>query len=90
MLDFGHQHLSTYAIGKEYSKQQWTHLSRQFLSQELLVKDIDYGSLKITDKGAAVLFQDNKVFGRLEEKQVAVSGATGAEYDRGFVERLRP
>jgi ATP-dependent DNA helicase RecQ len=89
VLDFGHQHLPTYGVGKEHSKQQWTHLSRQFMSQDLLSKDIDYGSLKITEKGAAVLFQDKKVFGRLEEKQVAISGATGAEYDRGLFERLR-
>ncbi len=89
VIDFGHHHLPTHGVGKEYSKEQWTHLSRQFLAQDLLYKDVDYGSLKITERGSAVLFQNEKVFGRLEEKQVAVSGATGAEYDRGLFERLR-
>lgn len=89
VIDFGHHHLSTYGIGKEYSKQQWITLARQFLSQDLLVKDLDHGSLKITEKGAAVLFHDKQVFGRLEEKQVSAGVQTDLTYDRRLFERLR-
>ena len=89
VLDFGHQNLSTYGIGKEYSKQQWIQLARQFISQDLLYKDVDYGSLKITEKGAAVLFQNEKVTARLEEAQIATGSTTALDYDKPLFEELR-
>jgi ATP-dependent DNA helicase RecQ len=89
VLDFGHQHLSTYGIGKEYSKDQWMLFVRQFLAQDLLYKDIDYGSLKITEKGIAVLFQDQRVYGRVEESEIAAADQKEVQYDRRLFEQLR-
>ncbi len=89
VIDFGHHHLSTYGVGKEYSKQEWMTLARQFLSLDLLYKDLDYGSLKITEKGAAVLFKNKKVFGRLQEKRVSSGIQTDLTYDRALFEMLR-
>ena len=63
-------------------------LARQLISQDLLFKDVDYGSLKITENGADVLFHDKKVYGRLEEEKVGTS-ATGTSYDRQLFEKLR-
>ncbi|MBN1482488.1 DNA helicase RecQ [candidate division KSB1 bacterium] len=89
VLDFGHHHLSTYAIGREYSKEEWLFLARQFISQDLLVRDVDHGSLKITEKGTAVLFDNAKVYGRLETVQTASHVTTNLRHDPRLFEILR-
>lgn len=91
VLDFGHQHLSTYGIGKEYSKQQWLHLARQFITNGLLKKDMQYGSLKLTEKATFVLFQNEKVLGMIEEEKPAFSRMRDADldYDRPLFDILR-
>ncbi|MBN1466983.1 DNA helicase RecQ [candidate division KSB1 bacterium] len=89
VLDFGHHHISTYGIGKEFSKQQWLQLARQFISQDLLYKEVDFGSLKITEKGAEVLFHDRKVYGRLEESAAAPDGTAPADHDERLFDLLR-
>ena len=48
ILDNRHNELSTYGIGMEYSKTQWRYLSHQFLQQELLARDTQHGSLRVT------------------------------------------
>lgn len=68
VLRFGHQHLSTYGIGRDFSKRQWFHLSRQFIRKGLLVQDMEFGSLKLTDKAWKVLRGEEKVLGRMEEE----------------------
>ncbi|RPI00588.1 MAG: DNA helicase RecQ [Calditrichaeota bacterium] len=88
VIDFRHHQLSTYGIGKEFSKEQWQRLARQFLLQDLLVKDMQHGSLKITAKGAAVLFQNQPVFGRLQEQAITVAGVQ-TSIDQELFERLR-
>jgi ATP-dependent DNA helicase RecQ len=66
VFQFGHQTLSTYGIGKDYSKKQWQQLSRQFLHKGLLVQDMEFGSLKLTDNGWTVLRGDKTVLGYLD------------------------
>ena len=61
LLGLGHQHLSTYGIGKEFSKQEWQYLARQFISKGLLRVDPEYGSLKLTVKAQEVLFKEAPV-----------------------------
>ncbi|MFH1243802.1 MAG: RQC domain-containing protein, partial [Pseudomonadota bacterium] len=91
VLGLGHQNLSTYGIGHDLSKRQWFHLSRQFIQKGLLVQDMEFGSLKLTDKAWKVLKWEEKVLGRLEED----GGRTGQdrkpleEYDRALFEILR-
>lgn len=68
ILKFEHQNLSTYGIGKNYSKKQWLHLSRQFIQQGLVQKDDNYGSLKISGRAKEVLWNGEKVLGLLEEE----------------------
>ena len=55
VLKNNHALLSTYGIGKEYSKVQWKHLAFQLLQHKLLKRDAQYGSLYLTPKGERVL-----------------------------------
>ncbi|MCB8965504.1 MAG: DNA helicase RecQ [Ardenticatenaceae bacterium] len=67
VLKFGHDQLSTYNIGGEFSKKEWQHLARQFIQQELLVQDMEHGSLHLTPKAYAV-FKGEQVMGTLPEQ----------------------
>lgn len=64
-----HHLLSTYNIGLEYSKKQWTALARQLIRQGLLSQDQQFGSLRLTEKAAAVLKGQATFLGRLQEEQ---------------------
>jgi ATP-dependent DNA helicase RecQ len=69
VLQFSHQKLSTYGIGIGYSKKQWQQMSRQFLHQRLMAQDMEYGSLKLTDKGWEVLRGNLAVWGQLAQER---------------------
>lgn len=69
IIRFKHDQLSTYGIGKEFSKQQWFHLGRQFIHRGLLCQDMEFGSLKLTPKAWEVLWGKENFFGKIEEKQ---------------------
>lgn len=62
-----HQFLSTYGIGKEFSKKQWYDLSRQFLHKGYMAQDMDYGGLRLTPKAWDVFRGLEKVMGRVPE-----------------------
>ncbi len=51
----GADKLSVYGIGTEYSKEQWKRLALQFLQYGLLNRDSQHGSLRLTQRGWAVL-----------------------------------
>jgi ATP-dependent DNA helicase RecQ len=95
VINFGHQHLSTYGIGQEYSKKQWLKLSRQFLHNGLIIQDLEVGNLRLSDKAWKVMRNQEKVYGLLEEEQVEQApvleslNQDAPEYDRGFFEQLR-
>lgn len=90
ILKHGHGNLSTYGIGKDFSKAQWLHLSRQFLQKGLLEQDLDYGSLKLTPKAQAVLRGQEKVFGTVQEEAVDFGEKDErTDYDRALFEILR-
>lgn len=91
VLGFGHQHLSTYGIGEEFSKRQWFHLSRQFVRKKLMVQNMEFGSLKLTEKARKVLRGEEEVLGRLEEERVGRDTGIESEkeYDRDLFEILR-
>jgi ATP-dependent DNA helicase RecQ len=65
ILDKNHQNLTTYGIGQDLSKEQWLSLSRQFIQRNIIEKDLDYGSLKITNLGIDVLNGNHKVEGKI-------------------------
>jgi ATP-dependent DNA helicase RecQ len=68
VLRFGHDKLSTYGIGKEFSKKQWMIIARQLLHQNLMDQDMEYGGLKLTDKAWDVFQGEKTVFGHLEKE----------------------
>jgi ATP-dependent DNA helicase RecQ len=91
VLQKGHDQLSTYGIGQEFSKKDWQHLARQFIQHGLLTQDMEYGSLKLTDSAWDVMKGDEQVFGRLAEPQV-MSGDVASEtadYDPTLFQQLR-
>ena len=95
IIKFGHHHLSTYGIGKAYSKKQWLQLSRQFLHKGLIIQDMEVGNLRLTDKAWNVMKNREKVYGQLQEEQADDSPVlesvdeAAPVYDRKFFELLR-
>jgi ATP-dependent DNA helicase RecQ len=71
ILENGHNELSTYGIGKEWTKNQWIQLSRLLIRRDHLKKDPDHGSLKLTDQARSVLNGDERVEGVLDRTQTA-------------------
>jgi ATP-dependent DNA helicase RecQ len=66
---FGHNTLSTFGIGKDYSKKEWQSILRQLLSHNLIFADMnDHGGLKLTDPGAELLRGKGAIQLRFEEK----------------------
>ena len=90
VLKFGHDRLSTYGIGGDYSAKQWSAMAQQFVQQGLLNRDLDHGSLKLTDKGRAV-FKDQEVLGVAPEAEPRIIRDRPEEpdYDQGLFDLLR-
>ncbi len=70
VFQFGHEKLSTYGIGEDFSKKQWQQMSRQFLHKGFARQDMEFGSIKLTEKGWDVLKGNLEVWGQLEKEQV--------------------
>lgn len=66
VIEKKHDELSTYGIGKEHSREVWLSISRQLIIKGLITKDIEFGSLKITEKGYEVLKSGIVVNGKLD------------------------
>lgn len=81
VLDRNHHLLSTYNIGNDLSKKQWFHLSRQFIQQNLINKDTQYGSLKINKKGWEVLQNKHSVLGLLIEEKAKFKKIKEVDYE---------
>jgi len=90
-MDKNHNLLPTYNIGSDLSKEQWFHLSRQFIRLDLIYKDTQYGSLKIKDKGWNVLQNNLSVDGLLMEDKVKFKKLKEIDYDfdQALFEQLR-
>jgi ATP-dependent DNA helicase RecQ len=90
----GHHNLSVYGIGKEFTKRQWQTFVHQFVSKEVLIRDLEFGSLKLTSKSYDVLFGKEKVFGfikepRISKKKLRLFAGGGGAYDNDLFELLR-
>lgn len=94
VLKFNHDEISVYGEGAEYSKKQWFHISRQLIQQGLLVQDLDYGSLKITQKAVETFNNNEPVMGVIEEQKPnperpKPKESTEIEYDFRLFQQLR-
>jgi len=88
---FNHQNLSTYGVGDEFSKKQWLHLSRQFITKGLLNKDPQHGSLKITEKAVSILKGLDHIMGTLAPVEIKIpkAGLIEEKYDQGLFNLLK-
>ncbi len=97
VLENNHHELSTYGIGKEFSADQWSQLSRLLVRKKVLRKDPKYGSLIITESGQLVLKGEERVNGVLDRTQTAIDGSAASRtssevenrYDENLFELLR-
>lgn len=70
---FGHDKLSTFGIGKEYSEEVWHSVIRQLLASGFLAVDIEgYSTLALTRR-SVVLLKGEEVF-RLKQSSLILSG----------------
>lgn len=91
ILSNNHHNLSVFGVGKELSKKQWQILSHQLIRKEIVMRDNDYGSLKLSPLASDVLFNNKKVFGLIKEqesKKRKLKSIT-LEYDQKLFELLR-
>jgi len=71
VLEFSHDRLSVYAIGKEFSKEQWSIVVDKLLDMEAIMIDGEFRALKLTKKAKQILKKELKVEvdSKLLEKQ---------------------
>ncbi len=86
-----HQNLSVYSVGKEYNKKQWHSLAQQLVKKEFVTRDIEFGSLKLTEKSYDILFKNERVFGLVKEPKIERKEikTTAEVYDAELFELLR-
>ncbi len=89
ILQNQHDQLSTYGIGKDYTKKQWQHLANQFQQAGLLRRN-EHGSLGLTDKAMLVLKSQEKVQARMDlMPSASKSKAIDLNYDTALFDALR-
>ncbi|MBM4054347.1 MAG: DNA helicase RecQ [Planctomycetes bacterium] len=90
VLQNGHTTLTTYGIGKEYSKPQWLAFSRELIQSGYLSLEGEYPVLKLSKQSREVLLGRKKVFlTKPEEKPSFSASKEDANYDQALFERLR-
>jgi len=91
ILSNNHHKLSVFGVGKDLSKKQWQTLAHQLIRKEIVIRDSDYGSLKLSQSASDVLFNNKKVFGVIKDVEVKKKKlkSVGIEYDQKLFELLR-
>ena len=90
-----HDRLSTYGIGREMSREQWSHLLRQLIQLGYLEQDVTrYSVLKLTEQARPLLrgeetLQLGKPRIRVERSKKKENRIRGQEYDPVLFEELR-
>ena len=82
--NFGHDRLSVFGVGTEFSKSDWQSIFRQLVAQNLLAVDIsEHGGLSITPQGHA--FLKNKEELRLRRPTATKTKKSGRTPSKGAV-----
>ena len=92
VLRLGHDKLSTYGIGEEFSKKQWMHISRQLLQMGYLEQVGEYRTLSLTEEAMQAFRDRTPIMGKILEEADAVQAArrqAELEYDRELFALLR-
>lgn len=58
---FGHQHLSTYGIGKHLSVNEWRSIFRQIVARGYVDVEMNYGSLRLHESCRPILRGEQKI-----------------------------
>lgn len=71
-IQFGHQNLSLFGVGKEHSTQEWRSVFRQLIAMRLIHVEMEsYGALKLTKDCSPVLRGEKKLMLRRLSKKPA-------------------
>jgi ATP-dependent DNA helicase RecQ len=63
IINFQHDKVSTFGIGKELSSEQWQSVFRQLVARGLITVDIEgYGSLYLTENSRPILRGEERIF----------------------------
>jgi ATP-dependent DNA helicase RecQ len=98
IIDFGHDKLSVYGIGKSLSKSEWLCVNEKLLSTGYLKIESEYKTLALTPLASEVLKGKTKVFIRREikrkESKIIASANTyglksGKDYDESLLSELK-
>ena len=91
VLEKHHDALTTYGIGKEYSKNQWQTIARELVTLGFLDMEGDqYPILRLNDKSRGVLFKGEKVsLTKPAAEQQKLHGKAEDPFDRELFETLR-
>lgn len=55
IINYSHQHCSTYGVGDVWSVRQWQHLVRQLIVQKFLDKEPQYGVLSLNSRSMEIM-----------------------------------
>ncbi|MFA7165039.1 MAG: DNA helicase RecQ [Desulfoplanes sp.] len=70
VLKFRHNQVSTFGIGKELTKAQWSSVYRQLASAGALYVDMEsYGALKLNAKSWAIMRKEEQIFFRKDPEK---------------------
>jgi ATP-dependent DNA helicase RecQ len=93
VLKYHHQELSTFGIGKDFTRKQWLHIAQQLIQKGLLDQSNDlYRVLRLTPKGNEVLRSREPILGilPLAETTAAAKKKIGQiDYDHDLFALLR-
>ena len=93
----GHQHLSTYGVGKDTPQEEWYSIFRQLIHLGYLEQDIShYSVLRLTDAARAILKGEKKITlakartkATSNKKQIKKIKGRSIPYDSDLFEHLR-
>ncbi|MCF7889132.1 MAG: DNA helicase RecQ, partial [Victivallales bacterium] len=89
VLKLHHDELSTYNIGKEFSREEWMIASNELIKQNYINRD-ENGVLKLNKSAWKVFKNEVKVYSsEIRKSQKAEDGRKEADYDTVLYEKLR-
>jgi len=96
IIKFNHNSLSTYGIGMELTKKQWFSLSRQMIHKGFVIQDMEFGSLKLTEKALKLFRNEISVSGFIDDHTaepelppVDITPESELQYSKELFELLR-
>ncbi len=83
ILDFGHDNLSVYGIGKDFAKEQWGSVVDTLLDIDAIFIDGEFRVIKITNIGNEILKKQRLV--QIDASSLEVSKSYNKEYKKEIV-----